>query len=103
MSGTFALWMDALLVLLSLSLALCFVRLYLGPTTPDRAISFDLIAVHAVGMLVLSAIRYEQPVMLDVAIVTAVLGFLGTVMVAHYVEAAPHGSEENTGVNDDRA
>ena len=100
---TFAFWVEVLLALLSLSLALCFVRLYLGPTTPDRAVAFDLIAVHAVGMLVLSAIHYDQPVLLDAALVTAVLGFLGTVMLAHFVEVAPFGSEEDQGVSDDAA
>lgn len=92
---TFTTWIDILMALLSLCLVLCFVRLYLGPTTPNRAIAFDLIAVIAVGLLILAAMRFEQTVLLDVAIVTAVLGFLGTVMLAHYLEQAPFGDEED--------
>jgi multisubunit Na+/H+ antiporter MnhF subunit len=88
-------WMDVLMSLLGICLVLCFVRLYLGPTTPNRAVAFDLIAVIAVGMLLLASIRFDEPILLDVAIVTAVLGFLGTVMLAHFLEQAPFGDEED--------
>ncbi|MGL4648863.1 MAG: monovalent cation/H+ antiporter complex subunit F [Caldilineaceae bacterium] len=76
------------------SMALCFVRLAKGPTNANRAVAFDLISVHAVGLLVLAAIRYRSSVLLDAAIVTTVLGFLGNVMLARMIESAPFGTDE---------
>lgn len=92
---SFQTWIDVLMALLSVALVLCFMRLYQGPTTPNRAVAFDLIANIAVGLLILAAMRFDEPVLLDVAIVTAVLGFLGTVMLAHFLEESPFGDEED--------
>ena len=78
--------MEILLIMLSISLVICFVRLYRGPDIPDRTVSFDVIANHAVGLFAIFALRNNAWVLLDGAIVTAVLGFLGTLMLARYLE-----------------
>ena len=91
---TFDIGLSLLLVVTSISLLLCFIRLYKGPTTPNRTVAFDLIAIHAVALIVLIAIRYEQEVLLDAAIITAVLGFLGTVVFAHFIEESPYQDED---------
>lgn len=83
---TFELGIELLLCLLSISFVLCFVRLYRGPDVPDRTVAFDLISTHAVGLFVLFAIHNGSRVLLDGAIVTAMLGFLGTLMLARYLE-----------------
>lgn len=82
----FAIGLEILLILLSFSLVICFVRLYLGPDVPDRTVAFDLISTHAVGLFALFAVRTSARDLLDGAIVTAVLGFLGTMMLARYLE-----------------
>jgi multisubunit Na+/H+ antiporter MnhF subunit len=82
----FELGLDILIGLLSLSLALCFVRLYRGPDVPNRTVAFDMIALHTVGLVALFAIRNGAPPLLDIMLVTAVLGFLGTVLLARYLE-----------------
>ncbi|RIK38062.1 MAG: hypothetical protein DCC55_22325 [Chloroflexi bacterium] len=84
----FAIGIGVLLVLLTLSFALSFVRLTIGPDVPNRTVAFDLIALHAVGLVALIAIRHDAPPLLDIALVTAVLGFLGTVLLARYLEQA---------------
>jgi multicomponent Na+:H+ antiporter subunit E len=43
-------WIDATLIILAVSLMICFVRLYIGPNPPNRAVAFDTIAIHAVGI-----------------------------------------------------
>lgn len=75
-----------LLAVLSLSLIICFIRLFRGPDVPDRTIAFDTIASHAVGIVALYAMLNNSSALLDVAIVTTVLGFLGTLMLARYLE-----------------
>jgi len=80
--------MEVLIFLLTFSMAICFYRLVKGPDVPNRTVAFDLIAIHAVGIFALFAVRSGSPLLLDGAIVTAVLGFLGTVMFARYLEQA---------------
>lgn len=79
-------WIDITLIILAVSLMICFVRLYIGPNPPNRAVAFDTIAIHAVGIFALIAMRSDAPELLDAAIVTAVLGFVGTMMFARYIE-----------------
>jgi multisubunit Na+/H+ antiporter MnhF subunit len=79
-------WLDLLLSLLGISLLICFIRLYLGPNPPNRTVAFDTIAIHAVGIMALFAIRSDAIVLLDAALITAVLGFVGTMMLARYME-----------------
>lgn len=80
--------MQVLIALLSISLIICVYRLVRGPDVPDRTVAFDLISIHAVGIVVLYAMQQNSPEFLDLAIVTAVLGFLGTVMFAKFMEQA---------------
>lgn len=79
-------WLDALLTLLGISLLICFIRLYIGPNPPNRTVAFDTIAIHAVGIMALFAMRSHSTVLLDGALITAVLGFVGTMMLARYME-----------------
>jgi multicomponent Na+:H+ antiporter subunit F len=82
----FDLGIEILITLLVASIILCFVRLVRGPDVADRAVAFDLIAVHAVGIIALFSVRTGSPVLADAAIIISVLGFLGTVMLARYWE-----------------
>ena len=86
MSALFLSGLDLLLWLVSVSLVVCFVRLYIGPDVPNRTVAFDVIAIHTVAIVALFAIRNQSPFLLDITIVTGVLGFLGTVMLARYLE-----------------
>jgi len=82
------LWLMILLSALGISLLLCFVRLYLGPNPPNRTVAFDAIAIHAVGIMALFTMIYDAPALIDAAIIIAVLGFVGTMMFARYMERA---------------
>lgn len=86
----FQLSLGVLMTLLTFSLLLCFWRLLRGPNVPNRTVAFDLISIHAVGIFVLFAVTSESYVLLEGAIITAVLGFLGTMMFARALERSPH-------------
>jgi len=86
----FEISLRVLMSLLSVSLLLCFGRLLRGPDLPNRTVAFDLISIHAVGIFVLFAIISDSFVLLEGAIITAVLGFLGTMMFARALERFPH-------------
>jgi multicomponent Na+:H+ antiporter subunit F len=73
-------------LMLSGAMALTFLRLVRGPTLPDRVIALDLFAVLSSAFLTIYAIDTNQEVFLDVAIVLALIAFLGTVAFALYIE-----------------
>lgn len=74
------------LAMLGLALLVAFVRLVKGPTLPDRIVATDLIGVLVVGMIVVLAGSSGVRATLDAAIVIALIGFLGTIAYATYVE-----------------
>lgn len=74
------------LTILALAAALAFVRLVRGPTLPDRVIAIDLMGVLIVCLLVVVAASTAQQAFLDVAMVIALISFVGTVAYARYVE-----------------
>jgi len=74
------------LVTLGLALLIAFVRLVKGPTLPDRIVATDLLGVLVVGLIVVLASWSGVRATLDAAIVIALIGFLGTVAYATYVE-----------------
>jgi multicomponent Na+:H+ antiporter subunit F len=85
-------WLAARLVpihlvfaMLVVSLFLALVRLLRGPTLPDRVVALDLMSTLAVGVMAAYAIVTDQPVFLDVAVLLALIAFLGTVAFALYV------------------
>lgn len=78
--------MFAALPLLSIAVFLAFLRLVRGPTLPDRVVALDLISTLMIGIIAVYAIATDEPVLLDLVIVLALISFLGTVAFAHYIE-----------------
>jgi multicomponent Na+:H+ antiporter subunit F len=72
--------------MLCLALLLAFIRLAKGPTVADRVVALDLIAILAIGMILLYDVATAEHVFLDAAIVLALVGFAGTVGFAKYFE-----------------
>lgn len=61
-------------------------RIVRGPTVFDRIVALDLFAGVCIGLIVLLAISFGKPVFLEVALIIALVGFLGTVSLARYLE-----------------
>ncbi len=72
--------------MIAVAAVVTFVRLLKGPTLPDRVIAIDLIGVLMVCLLVVTAAAAEQQAFLDVAMVVALISFVGTVAYARYIE-----------------
>lgn len=73
------------LVFLSAALILCFVRLWIGPSLPDRVVALDSVATLLVGLLVLNGIANRDMESLRVATVLALINFVGTIGFAYYL------------------
>jgi multicomponent Na+:H+ antiporter subunit F len=74
------------LLTLSVALLITFIRLVKGPTLPDRIVAMDLFGMLVVGLIVVLAGWSRVSATLDAAFVIALIGFLGTVAYATYVE-----------------
>lgn len=73
-------------VLLALAAGFAIVRLLWGPTLADRAIALDTVLVILVCGLALQAAATGSGAFLDVMVVVALLGFVGTALVARFIE-----------------
>lgn len=65
--------------------ALRFVK---GPTAADRTVALDTLTTIAMAMLVLLAFVFKRFIYIDVALVYGVLGFIGVLVIARYLEGA---------------
>ena len=80
------LFLEVVLGVLALAAVLGFVRLLRGPSLPDRVVAFDTLATVGVGISAVYSMAHNQPVFLDVAVVLALISFVGTVAFARYIE-----------------
>jgi len=72
--------------ILTISIILVFIRLFKGPEVADRVIALDLIITIGIGLITTYSIRSEQAVLLDVAMILALIAFLGTIAFAFYLD-----------------
>lgn len=71
--------------ILTLSVILSFIRLYIGPDVADRVIALDLIVTIGIGVIAAYSIRSGQALFLEVAMIFALIAFLGTIAFSFYL------------------
>ena len=77
--------MITLLILLILfAILLSFIRFIKGPHLTDRVVAFDTMGIIAVSLLVLLSVSLKSSLYIDVAIVFALIGFIGTIIFARF-------------------
>lgn len=65
----------------------CFLaRAVIGPSLADRVVAVDGLVVSIVALILLNSIRIDAAWFLDVAVVVAFVGFLGTSAGARFIE-----------------
>ena len=65
---------------------LALYRFMKGPSVADRVVAFDVLTIIAVTAIVQIAYAEGRGIYLDVALVYALLSFLGVIVVARYLE-----------------
>lgn len=65
---------------------LALYRFMRGPVAVDRVIAFDVLTIISLTGIVLIAVLEGRGIYLDVALVYALLSFLGVIVVAKYLE-----------------
>jgi multicomponent Na+:H+ antiporter subunit F len=74
------------LPVITLSVALSFVRLVRGPSLPDRVVALDLMTTLGIAVIGVYAIWIDEAIFIDIAVVVALISFLGTIAFAYYVQ-----------------
>ena len=74
------------LAVCGVTVLLAVVRLVRGPSTADRVAALDLLSAVAVGIVAAWSVVADDAVYLDVALLVALVTFLGTVAFAAYAE-----------------
>lgn len=77
---------QAAVVMICAAIFVTLIRVVRGPTLPDRVVAVDLIGVSSVCLMIAAAAETKARAFLDAAVVIALLGFLGTIAYARYVE-----------------
>ena len=72
--------------ILIISVILIMIRLYKGPQVVDRVIALDLIITTGIALITAYSIRAEVSVLLDVAMIFALIAFLGTIAFSFYLD-----------------
>jgi len=79
-------------LLLALGIALIILtvvaalRCIIGPTMADRALGLDTVNTLVVAAMVVLAAAFDEVILADIAIVYALLSFIGTLYFAKYLE-----------------
>ncbi len=60
-------------------------RLLRGPAAPDRILALDTLYVSTIAQLMLLGMYLESEIYFEAALIIAMLGFFGTVVLAKYV------------------
>ncbi len=82
---TTELLLPALIAGLLLCCALCLYRIAQGPTAADRMVAIDILGTVVVGVVAIIAIVSGKAYLFDVALVWALVSFVGTLALAKYL------------------
>ena len=69
-----------------LSVLMAAIRLLVGPSGPDRAVALDSLTIMSLSLITSIAVFASRIIYLDVALVYALVSFVGIVALARYLE-----------------
>lgn len=72
------------LVMMTIALLLNLWRLMRGPETSDRILALDTLYINTIALLVLLGIYFDSQVYFEIALVLALMGFVGTAAFCKY-------------------
>jgi len=73
-------------LLILLSFLITLIRLLKGPSVADRSVAIDTMTIAGISLIVLLAAMLKRIIYIDVAIVYAIISFVGIVVIARYIE-----------------
>jgi len=73
------------LIVLGLFMMLMLLLIWRGPTIWDRLLGMNMISSKLILCIILFAVLTDLPYLIDIAIVYALIGFIGTVFIALFI------------------
>lgn len=69
----------------ALALLLNTWRLLIGPSLVDRVLALDTLYINTLALLILLGVYFDTVLYFEAALVIAMMGFIGTVMVSKFL------------------
>lgn len=73
-------------IIIACTILICSYRAILGPGTFNRIVAANVIGTKAIVLLIVVGYIIERPHFIDIALMYAVLSFIGTLIMAKYLE-----------------
>lgn len=73
-------------IFLAVCIAVILVRVFLGPTPPDRLVGLDTLNTLVIVSMITLGVAFKEVIYIDVGIVYALLSFVTTLFIAKYIE-----------------
>lgn len=80
-----------------ITMALALVRALLGPSIYDRLLAANMFGTKTVLLLSVVAFLYGRPDFLDLALVYALINFIGVIAVLEFIRERTDGVDESAG------
>lgn len=87
---------DIALVLVVIGVFAAIIRAAIGPSRSDRMVAAELGFVAAVGAIVLIALRLDEPILFDFALIAVLIGFLTTIGLSRLVARRDENERESS-------
>lgn len=85
-----------LIIIVSFALIAFIYRLIKGPSSPDRVIALDAIGVGIIALVGLLSIYVKTTFFVDIALLLAILSFIGTIAFSKFIEKGDIIDRDNT-------
>ena len=72
-------------IMVGLAILLSFIRLIIGPNTPDRILALDTLYINSIALLILLGINLQSALYFEAALLIALMGFMGTLALSKYL------------------
>lgn len=73
-------------LLIVVTIALCLYRAVVGPGVFNRVAAVNIIGTKTIALLVVMGYYFERPYFFDIALLYAMINFIGTLVFAKYLE-----------------
>ena len=87
---------DVALVLVVLGVFAAIIRAAIGPSRADRMVAAELGFVAAVSAIIVIALRLDEPVLFDFALIAVLIGFLTTIGLSRLVTRRSENERESS-------
>jgi multicomponent Na+:H+ antiporter subunit F len=73
-------------IIVAVTILICSYRAIYGPGTFNRVVAANVIGTKAIVLLIIVGFVIERPHFVDIALMYAAINFIGTIIMAKYLE-----------------